>query len=92
MVLEAYEKIRKYQPPLPTTIRQSSVIPPTQRNHYPYQKYMQTDEFLAHNMVSYFGLAPKVKVEQSGNYTRYASLYGINHARRGKHEEMKVYT
>ena len=27
MVLEAYEKIRKYQPPPPTTIRQSSVIP-----------------------------------------------------------------
>ena len=53
---------------------------------------MQTDEFLAHNMVSYFGLAPKVKVEQSGDYTRYASLYGINHARRGRHEEMKVYT
>jgi len=52
---------------------------------------MQTDEFLAHNMVSYFGLAPKVKVEQSGNYTRYASLYGINHAPRKARRDESLY-
>ena len=42
-------------------------------------------------MVSYSGLAPKVKEEQSENYTRYASLYGINHAPRKARRDESLY-